>query len=277
MDFVTEFAKEILINDISDENVKKQIVYEIENGFHNDLMIIDTNNLWIKKEEIKQLQKEFNNKSIIGNKRVYIINNADKLNIYSSNSILKFLEEPENNIIAILITENKYNLLDTIISRCVNINLNGNVNLNKEKKLTKEKIASYIFNNEKEQKEFLEKEETDFLIETVFQFVNCYENNKQETILYLNKVWHKKISSRAEMLIAFEILIMFYRELLNIYLNKEIEIFNEYQDEIKTMCNKNTIIEINNKITIVIEMKKKIKYNMNSKLLMDQLILKLGD
>ncbi len=277
MDFVIEFAKEILINDISDENVKKQIVYEIENGFHNDLMIIDTDNLWIKKEEIKQLQKEFNNKSIIGNKRVYIINNADKLNIYSSNSILKFLEEPENNIIAILITENKYNLLDTIISRCVNINLNGNVNLNKEKKLTKEKIASYIFNNEKEQKEFLKKEETNFLIETVFQFVNCYENNKQETILYLNKVWHKKINSRAEMLIAFEILIMFYRELLNIYLNKEIEIFNEYQDEIKTICNKNTIIEINNKIIIVIEMKKKIKYNMNSKLLMDQLILKLGD
>ena len=39
----------------------------------------------------------------------YIIKNAERLNPSSANTILKFLEEPEDNIIAILLTNNRYN------------------------------------------------------------------------------------------------------------------------------------------------------------------------
>ena len=73
------------------------------------------------------LQKKFETKALESDKRVYIINYADKMNSSSANSILKFLEEPEPDIIAILIADNRYQLLDTIVSRCQLINL---VNIN---------------------------------------------------------------------------------------------------------------------------------------------------
>ena len=76
------------------------------------------NNTVIKKTDILDLQKEFSNKSLYNNKKIYIIYSAEKLNNYSANTILKFLEEPEDNIIAFLLTDNRFNILDTIISRC---------------------------------------------------------------------------------------------------------------------------------------------------------------
>ena len=90
----------------------------IDKKCFTDLKIIEADGLWIKKEQLDELQKEFSTKSLESNKKVYIINNAEKLNVQTSNSLLKFLEEPEENIIAILITDNIYQLLDTIISRC---------------------------------------------------------------------------------------------------------------------------------------------------------------
>ena len=46
------------------------------------------------------------------------------MRLEASNSMLKFLEEPEDGIIAILMTNNINNVLSTIISRCKVIKLN---------------------------------------------------------------------------------------------------------------------------------------------------------
>ena len=47
-----------------------------------------------------------------------VINDVELLNTSAANSILKFLEEPEENIIAILITSNRNLVINTIVSRC---------------------------------------------------------------------------------------------------------------------------------------------------------------
>ena len=49
---------------------------------------------------------------------MYIILNAECLNASSANTMLKFLEEPEEGIIGFFITNNKENVIDTIKSRC---------------------------------------------------------------------------------------------------------------------------------------------------------------
>ena len=83
-----------------------------------DLQIIEPDGKEIKKTQILSIQSEFNNKSLLNNKRIYIIKEADKLNVSAANTILKFLEEPEDDIIAILVTKNRYNVIETILSRC---------------------------------------------------------------------------------------------------------------------------------------------------------------
>ena len=88
-----------------------------ENSFP-DLQIIEAEGSQIKNNQLLSLKGEYQNKSLIGKRRVYIIKNAEKLNPSSANTILKFLEEPEEGVIAILLTSNRYQILDTILSRC---------------------------------------------------------------------------------------------------------------------------------------------------------------
>lgn len=58
-----------------------------------------------------------------GEKKVYIIDDADKMNVQAQNAILKTLEEPPGYAVLILLTRNASKLLPTIISRCIVLNM----------------------------------------------------------------------------------------------------------------------------------------------------------
>lgn len=95
----------------------------IDSDNYPDLYIIEGDDSTIKKEQIIKLEDEFKNTSLLQNKRIYIIKESEKMNDSSSNTLLKFLEEPNDNIVAILLTKDRYKLLPTIISRCQIISL----------------------------------------------------------------------------------------------------------------------------------------------------------
>ena len=58
-------------------------------------------------------------------RKVYIIEDADCMNIQAQNAALKLLEEPPKGVIFILCVENVQLMLATVRSRCVEINLAG--------------------------------------------------------------------------------------------------------------------------------------------------------
>ena len=236
----------------------------IEAGNFPEIKIINPEGLWIKKDQLKELQKEFKETSLVGNKRIYIINEAEKLNKQAANSILKFLEEPEGNIIAILITENIYEVIETIRSRCQILRL-------KEEK--KEKNNLNQIDNVKNSLN-IQNDETNIIIEKTIEFTNYYEKNKLDTILFLNKLWHEYIKTKEDIILAFEIMIMFYKDILNYKITKKLEIFEE-NGNIKNIANKNSTKDICNKINIISKAKQNIKYNANTNLLMDKLIIEL--
>lgn len=90
----------------------------VDSNNYPDLCIIEPDGKEIKKGQLLGLQKDFQNKSLLENKRIYILKEADKLNEAAANTILKFLEEPADDIVAILVTDNRYKMLETILSRC---------------------------------------------------------------------------------------------------------------------------------------------------------------
>ena len=123
--YVYDFIKMILCK-ISYEKLQdsdNNIIKLIDSGNYPDIMVIEPDGNVIKKGQLLDLQKEFSNKSLFENKRIYIIKNCEKLNLASANTILKFLEEPEEDIIAFLLTNNRYKIIDTIVSRCQILNL----------------------------------------------------------------------------------------------------------------------------------------------------------
>lgn len=129
--YVLDFVKYILCQ----KNDKKlndgscftcSICSQVDTNTYVDLKIIEPDGNVIKKKQLTALQEEFRNKSLLNNKKIYIIREADKLNDSSANTILKFLEEPEDDIIAILVTTNRYKVIETILSRCQVLSLQDN-------------------------------------------------------------------------------------------------------------------------------------------------------
>ena len=127
--FVYDFVKMIILNlNYSDMiQSKSPIISLIDNHNYPDIKVIEPEGYTIKKSQLMELQKDYSNKSLLGGKRIYLIKNSEKLNVSSANTMLKFLEEPEDNIIAILLTDNRYHVIDTILSRCQVLTLKEDV------------------------------------------------------------------------------------------------------------------------------------------------------
>lgn len=126
--YIFDFIKMILCN-ISYEKLEKEnnnIIDLIDNNDYPDIKIIEPEGSTIKKSQMIDLQKDYSNKSLLDGKRIYVVKEADKLNPASANTILKFLEEPEEDIIAILLTTNRYKIIETILSRCQILTLKEN-------------------------------------------------------------------------------------------------------------------------------------------------------
>lgn len=74
-------------------------------------------------DQIRELRAEAYVKPHSASHRVFIIEDASRMNPQAQNALLKVLEEPPQNVIFILLVPSKTMLLDTIISRCVLLSL----------------------------------------------------------------------------------------------------------------------------------------------------------
>ena len=142
-EFILQFVKAVFCLDNNSKDFKNcgkcKNCTSIEHNNYVDFYKVDTETS-IKKEEIQLLKKEFSIKSYYG-KKIYWIKDIEKMTDQAANSLLKFLEEPEEDIIAILSCKNTSAILPTIISRCQQIKLVGK----KEEKLEeKENVAEII-------------------------------------------------------------------------------------------------------------------------------------
>ncbi len=88
---------------------------------HPDFLYIEPDGNSIKIEQIRYLQRKIQEKPIISDKKVYIINDADKMTTEAQNCLLKTLEEPPEYSTIILIGSNENAFLNTIKSRCMKI------------------------------------------------------------------------------------------------------------------------------------------------------------
>ena len=269
--FIISFVKDIILFDIEDKNTCNTISNQIDNNEYIELKIFNPQGLQIKKEEMTNLQEVFRDKPIGGKKKVYIINNAEKFNSSSANTILKFLEEPEDNIIAILVTNNRYQILDTILSRCQLISF-----INVKKKINTnsfDKINKLVYNN----LDFFDENQKKDHIEHTINFINFYENKGNETLMFINREFLQYFPTRDIVNNAFEIMKLFYLDTIKVKTNTTTDVFEDYMDDISNISNKNTIEDLIIKINKIIKYIEKIKYNVNINLLMDSFIIELGD
>lgn len=273
-DFAKAFAKMLLcpLNKTNFDNcVNCTQCHLIDNNSFPELKIIESDGLWIKREQMDDLQEDFSMKSISSNKKVYIINGAQNLNVSASNSILKFLEEPEDGIVAILVTDNIYNVLGTIVSRCQVINLNA-VFVDSDNMLLN--IANRLYNDSAKIDSFVGDVESIDKIKRIIDFVVYMDSNHLDTLLYINDLWNSYIS-KDDYVFAFDIMIMFYNDVINYKLGNNL-LLSDFESYIKSFASYDFSF-IMKRVDLLIDLRNDLYYNVNLNLLMDKLVIRMEE
>lgn len=236
-------AKFFLLHD-KNEEVVSDISHLIDNGNYPDLVIIDSQKE-IKKEQIIALKDKFSLKPIYGDYLIYIIKDASKLNQSSANTLLKFLEEPDSNVIAILIADNASSVIDTIVSRCQILTLNPSLENDYA-------VVTDLVNN------------NDLILDDIVAFFVSLEISKKYYIAYNDYVFKDKFN------IYLEVGLYLYLDCLKNYdtLN-----FTFLPCELKKIVEKNSISDIIKKIEIINKFRMLINYNVNKDLFIDNFVI----
>lgn len=91
---------------------------KVKNSCHPDLYILSSGTAAIKIDQIRWLQKQIMLKGVEGDKKMAVLEGAEKMTPEAANAFLKTLEEPPPDTFVILITSQPSALLGTISSRC---------------------------------------------------------------------------------------------------------------------------------------------------------------
>ncbi len=241
------------LENISEElsNVLSDYIFgtKIELNNNQDIFILEPENEIIKKNQIYELKFFLNKTSQISGKKVYIINHTELLNSYSSNSLLKILEEPENNIFAFLITSNIDAVIKTIKSRCQILFL-----------------AS-------EDNETNELENVD-LYQQALDIISLIEENASSFFPYSYQLVSVKNDKKYMRVLLDNMLKIYEQCLLNNLSISTNCLKNEKFIKISSMMNNDDIIK---KIVIINKFLNYLNFNLNNSLFIDKLLLELGD
>ena len=97
----------------------------ILNNTHPNFHLVDVlkDKKIIEISQIRQMINYSTKSTFNNNERIILIDNVENLNLNSLNSLLKIVEEPNENTLFILIFDSNKNILNTLKSRCLKFNL----------------------------------------------------------------------------------------------------------------------------------------------------------
>ncbi|USK62226.1 DNA polymerase III subunit delta' [Peribacillus asahii] len=196
---------------------------------HPDVHFIEPDGQSIKIDQIRSLQREFAYKGVETDKKVYIIQDVDKMTVQAANCLLKFLEEPNGKTLAILLTEEKNRLLSTILSRCQLYTFSA---LNE-----KDLVQTYVtYGVSEEQALFLSKltsnveqglalleegwlEDARGLLE---QFLQGYLKDPYSALVDLQSVWTEVFSDKEKQQLGLDVLLLAFKDMSQLSVNRSL-------------------------------------------------------
>lgn len=258
------------------------ICQRILHNEYADMIYLDGTSTSIKKDDIIKLQHQFNKTGLESyGKKIYILDHAENATPDALNSLLKFLEEPSSDMVAILIVEQIDRVLPTIISRCQNIPftaLNA-MQCYESVKHELDELNAYLLSQMIRQKQsILEASESDDYQHALYLFkgtIKRYSNSPYQALLFLQiegfPSKQKKYGKQALMYLI-DMMHVFFKDCMK---NQHIVKDTWYEHQIQIMRSKT--IDYVNMLRILMQSKDKLLHSVNIQLLVDQMLYQMKE
>lgn len=257
----------------------------IEHHNFQDVIIIGPEGNSIKIDQIRQLQKDLNYKLSGSKRKVIIIENADKMTNEAANSLLKFLEEPSSSIVTILLVENIYQLIETIKSRCqviyfppLNPDSITKVLVNDGYKEGDSILAAHISQDIEEVKELVNSELFAQMRNIMIQWSEDVLFLKYQALFSINDEILKHDYIKEHLPQFLDLLIMWYRDILNIKLGRKTSlVYKDFENIIVKQGLQETEERLISKIDVIFQAKKQLSSYANPQLALENMVLSLWE
>ncbi|SNZ18292.1 DNA polymerase III, delta prime subunit [Terribacillus aidingensis] len=255
----------------------------IDSGNHPDLHWIIPDGASIKNEQILKLQKEFSYTGMESERKVYVMENADKMTANASNRLLKFLEEPGAYTTAILLTENSQALLQTIQSRCQILALQPLQEGQFAELLNSEGISqssarllSQLTNNYEEAMEISGQEWFAKARKLVVQLVEVLETRPNEALLFVHSQWMPVMKDREMQQLALHLLLLWFKDIIYLYADRpDSVIYIQEKDRLENSLRHWTRQRATDCLQSIMEAKRQLDQNVHPALVMEKLTLQM--
>jgi DNA polymerase-3 subunit delta' len=175
----------------------------------------------IKIDQVRELKHRMSMSSTEGNHQIFVIHEAEKMTTGAANSLLKFIEEPYENMHIFLITSNQDALLPTILSRCQMIHFpelrKAQVKQVFEAAGIKASLAttlSYLTNDVEEAKDLADNETFQTQIVQSIQWIDLMVKGDPRGLTMVQSDWVKDKPSRKAMIQALNLVGFHFHDLL---------------------------------------------------------------
>lgn len=248
---------------------------------HPDFRYVFTDETNIKKEKIESLVHAMNQLPVEGTHKVYVINGFEKLTVQGENSILKFLEEPPQNTIAILISTKPEQILSTIHSRCQHVyfkpmSQSQLVERLKEQDISKpiaQMLSTYTTDLD-EAKGLNDEYDLANLRKNIVNFAQLLLTNRSMALIALVDLLKAAKNKKLQQL-TLSVLNAFFQDIMHEKAETTSNlVFSELDSDIKQYAKHLTYIQITQMYDHITEAHKKLMQNVNPTLVFEQIVIK---
>ncbi|WP_411510080.1 DNA polymerase III subunit delta' [Enterococcus faecalis] len=240
----------------------------INENEHPDVLRIAPDGQTIKVNQIRELKAEFSKSGVETAKKVFLIQEADKMSTGAANSLLKFLEEPEGQILAILETTSLSRILPTIQSRCQTLHFQPLVKKTLIDRLIKQGIGektatllAELTNSFEKAVEISQDEWFNEAREIILQWFNYLKSNDLQAFIYVQKKMVKVFKEKEQQALSFDLLMVYYRQLL--------------EESVATQQAKKVTEEQAERLALILKARQKWTANVSWQNVCDQLVIQM--
>ncbi|MFC7687604.1 DNA polymerase III subunit delta' [Ureibacillus sp. GCM10028918] len=257
----------------------------IETGNHPNIKQLEPDGQFIKIDQIRDLISGMTKTSMEEGRKIYVLHHADRMNTSSANTLLKFLEEPEGNVTAILLTESYQSILPTIQSRCQHIKFATVPRDILLKQLQEQGITfsmastvSMLTNNLETAILLAHDEQFAHARKTVLKLVETVRKNVHEALLVVYEDWLLSFKEKEEIERALDLLLFAYRDIVAIKANPQSSCtYPDMLQSWKEIALHTTYDRLSDQLQAILQARQNLQRNMNRSLLMEQLMLNLQE
>lgn len=252
---------------------------------HPDVVEVEPDGLSIKVDQIRYLKSEFSKSGMESKQKVFIVSDVEKMTVGAANSLLKFLEEPNGNMTAFLLTTAKQRILPTILSRCQLIHFSPLPQDILKEELKQQGVSenhtALFVHLTNDMVKAVEMSQDEWFIDAYQMiwkwFIKIAKGDKQSFVfVQTNLMQHFK--ERSQYQLVLELLLLIYRDALKIAYGTEVEeqlAFPRYQEKLRQFMNQKPPRKIIASIEEILESQKKLESNVNAQGLFEQLTIRL--